>query len=204
MPRQRYRALGFVVLLTAMAAMLAIAAAVHLAAQSGAERAADTPPVMPRYDADGALHLPDDYLRWTFVGASLGLSYNDEPPQRESFNHVLMEPTAYDHFVRTGEFREGTMLTLLVRSTEADAMPARHGRFAADVLAVELAVKDKERVEAGWAYYDFRGGANMLATAQPQPPGNRCYACHIDHAARDNVFLQFYPLLADAAGVTVD
>ncbi len=204
MPILQYRTLGFALLLAAVTATLAVAAAVHLAAQSAAEGAADTEPVMPRYDPDGALHLPDDYLRWTFVGASLGLSYNDEPPQRESFNHTLMEPTAYDHFVRTGEFREGTMLVLLVRNTEADAMPARHGRFASDVLAVELAVKDKERVEAGWAYYDFRGGANLLATAQPQPAGNRCYACHIDHAARDNVFLQFYPLLADAAGVTVD
>ena len=204
MPRQRYSARAIVLLLTAMTATLAVAAVVRLAAQSGAEGTADTPPVMPRYDADGALHLPDDYLRWTFVGASLGLSYNDEPPQRESFNHTLMEPSAYDHFVRTGEFREGTMLVLLVRSTEADAMPARHGRFASDVLAVELAVKDKEHVEAGWAYYDFRGGANLMATAQPQPAGNRCYACHIEHAARDNVFLQCYPLLADAAGVAVD
>lgn len=201
MRRQRFRTSCFAVLLTGTVAALALAGAAHLAAQSGVD---DAEPAMPRYDAAGALHLPDDYLRWTFVGASLGLSYNDEPPQRESFNHTLMEPTAYDHFVRTGEFREGTMLVLLVRSTEADAMPARHGRFASDVLAVELAVKDKERVEAGWAYYDFRGGANLLAAAQPQPAGNRCYACHIEHAARDNVFLQFYPLLADAAGVTVD
>ena len=201
MRRQRFLRPRFLLVVTAVAATLVFAGAAHLAAQSGGN---DTPPVMPRYGADGALHLPDDYLRWTFVGASLGLSYNDEPPQRESFNHTLMEPTAYDHFVRTGEFREGTMLVLLVRNTEADAMPARHGRFAADVLAVELAVKDKERVEAGWAYYDFRGGANLMTTAQPQPVGNRCYACHIDHAARDNVFLQFYPLLADAAGVTVD
>ncbi len=201
MPRQRHRSPGFALLLTAAIVTLAVVGAAHLAAQPAGDEA---PTVMPRYDANGALHLPDDYLRWTFVGASLGLSYNDEPPQRESFNHTLMEPTAYDHFVRTGEFREGTMLALLVRSTEADAMPARHGRFASDVLAVELAVKDKERVEAGWAYYDFRGGANALTTAQPQPPGNRCYACHIDHAARDNVFLQFYPLLADAAGLTVD
>ncbi len=201
MRRQQSRPSWSAFLLIGMLATLAVAGAAHLAAQSGA---ADTPPVMPRYGADGALHLPDDYLRWTFVGASFGLSYNDEPPRRETFNHTLMEPTAYDHFVRTGEFREGTMLALLVRRTEADAMPARHGRFASDVLAVELAVKDKARVEAGWAYYDFGGGSGSRTTTQPQPPGNRCYACHIEHAARDNVFLQFYPLLADAAGVTVD
>lgn len=186
---------------TVLAGALALAGAAGLAAQSGTGGAA---PVMPRYDPDGALHLPDDYLRWTLAGASLGLSYGDEAPRRESFNHTLIEPTAYNHFVRTGEFREGTMLALLVRRTEADAMPARHGRFAADVLAVELAVKDSGRVAAGWAYYDFGGGSGARTTAQPQPPGNRCYACHVEHAARDNVFLQFYPLLADAAGVTVD
>ena len=201
MRRQRVRIPWTAVLLTILVGALAAAGAARPAAQSGAGGAA---PVMPRYDAGGALHLPDDYLRWTLAGASLGLSYGDEAPRRESFNHTLIEPTAYDHFVRTGEFREGTMLALLVRRTEADAMPARHGRFASDVLAVELAVKDSERVEAGWAYYDFGGGSGARTIARPQPPGNRCYACHVEHAARDNVFLQFYPLLADAAGVTVD
>ena len=118
--RRRLRNPWLALLPAGLIGTLAVAGAAQLAAQSGA---AATPPVMPRYDADGALHLPDDYLRWTFVGASLGLSYNDEPPRRESFNHTLMEPTAYDHFVRTGAFREGTMLALLVRRTEADAMP---------------------------------------------------------------------------------
>ena len=159
---------------------------------------------MPVYDRDGALQLPPDYLRWTLVGTSLGLSYNEETPRRESFNHTLMEPTSYDHFVRTGEFREGTMLALLVRGTENDAMPARHGRFAADVFAVELAVKDSSRVDEGWAYYDFGGGDRARTSAQPFPTNQGCYTCHVDHAARDNVFLQFYPLLADAAGLTLD
>ena len=148
--------------------------------------------------------MPSHHFTLIVDGADL----QDAPVVNRLFeagcDDALIEPTAYDHFVRTGEFREGTMLALLVRRTEADAMPARHGRFAADVLAVELAVKDSGRVAAGWAYYDFGGGSGARTTAQPQPPGNRCYACHVEHAARDNVFLQFYPLLADAAGVTVD
>ena len=164
----------------------------------------DAAVVMPSYDADGALQLHEDYLRWTLIGTSLGLSYNEEVPRRESFNHTLMEPTAYDHFVRTGEFREGTMLTLLVRGTEADAMPARHGRFAAEVFAVELAVKDSSRVDEGWAYYDFGVGSRTRTSAQPFPKSQGCYTCHIEHAALDNVFLQFYPLLADAAGISVE
>ena len=115
MQRQSHRTPWIALALMVVIGTIAVSGAVHVAAQSGA---GDTPPVMPRYDEDGGLLLPDDYLRWTFAGASLGLSYNDDPPQRESFNHTLIEPTAYDHFVRTGEFREGTMLVLLVRSTE--------------------------------------------------------------------------------------
>ncbi len=113
--------------LAVIAAIVAGDIGAHLLAQSSRS---DTSIGMPRYDADGALQLPEDYLRWTLVGTALGLSYNEEVPRRESFNTTLMEPTAYDHFVRTGEFREGTMLALLVRGTEDDAMPARHGRFA--------------------------------------------------------------------------
>ena len=187
----------------ALAVLVTIGAGVlgnHLLAQSEIGDVA----VMPQYDSDSALRLPPNYRRWTLVGTSLGLSYNEDVPKRVGFNHTLMEPTAYDHFVETGEFREGTMLALLVRGTDADAMPARHGQFASEVFAVELAVKDSSRVEEGWAYYDFRGGDRARTLAQPFPKSRGCYTCHVDHAARDNVFLQFYPLLADAAGLVVD
>jgi hypothetical protein len=33
-------------------------------------------------------------------------------------------------------------------------------------------------------------------------PKESCYNCHAQHAKRDNVFLQFYPLLAEAAHLT--
>jgi len=187
----------------ALAVLVTIGAGVlgnHLLAQSEIGDVA----VMPQYDSDSALRLPPNYRRWTLVGTSLGLSYNEDVPKRVGFNHTLMEPTAYDHFVETGEFREGTMLALLVRGADADAMPARHGQFASEVFAVELAVKDSSRVEEGWAYYDFRGGDRARTLAQPFPKSRGCYTCHVDHAARDNVFLQFYPLLADAAGLVVD
>ena len=183
-------------------AVIVVIVAGNIGAQPLAQSSiSNTTAVMPRYDTDGALQLPEHYLRWTLVGTSLGLSYNEEVPRRESFNNTLMEPTAYDHFVRTGEFREGTMLALLVRGAEADTMPARHGRFASDVFAVELAVKDSSRVDEGWAYYDFGGGGRTRTSAQPFPKSQGCYTCHIEHAARDNVFLQFYPLLANAAGI---
>jgi hypothetical protein len=159
--------------------------------------------VMPRYGADRALLLPENYREWVFVGSSLGLSYDAEPSDHEMFHETLMEPTAYRHFVKTGEFREGSMFALLLHGAEQGVLPGRRGQFAGDVHGVEMAVKDRTRTAEGWAYYGFGGmGGATAASAQPAP-ASACFTCHKQHAARDNVFLQFYPLLAEAAKVKV-
>jgi hypothetical protein len=156
---------------------------------------------MPRYDTNRNLLLPDDYRRWVLVGSSLGLSYSENGRRGDQmFNTTLMEPSAYRYFVETGTFREGTMLALMLQGIGTNAMPARQGQFATDVHAVEMAVKDSKRVPEGWAYYGFGGpmSGGYRTSAAPQPKAS-CYACHVEHAARDNVFMQFYGLLNEAA-----
>jgi hypothetical protein len=156
--------------------------------------------VMPRYDANRNLVLPDDYRRWVLVGSSLGLSYAEGGQGgHQMFNTTLLEPSAYRHFVETGAFREGTMLALIVQGVGTNALPARQGQFATDVHMVEMAVKDSKRAPEGWAYYGFGGpmAGGYRTSAAPQPKAN-CYDCHVKHAARDNVFMQFYGLLNDA------
>ena len=61
-----------------------------------------------------------------------------------------------------------------------------------------MAVKDTSHRAEGWAYYNFGGMNGLRSTAQAMPKES-CYSCHVQHAKRDNVFLQFYPLLAEAA-----
>jgi YHS domain-containing protein len=155
----------------------------------------------PQYDGTGALQLPNAYRQWVFVGSSLGLSYSEGQQGMEMFHETLMEPTAYKHFVETGRFREGTMLALILHATGEKVLPARRGRFAADVHGVEMAVKDASHRSEGWAYYNF-GGMNGLRTTSQAMPKESCFTCHAEHAKRDNVFLQFYPLLAEAAHLT--
>ena len=81
-------------------------------------------------------------------------------------------------------------------------MPRQPDRvnFATDVHTVEIAVKDSKRLPESWSYYTF-GGPMMggyRPNAAPQPKSN-CFTCHAEHAARDNVFLQFYGLLNEVA-----
>ena len=183
--------------ITMIAAVILVTAIV---ATSRAQPAAPAPaPVMPRYDQARGLILPAEYRRWILAGTSLGLSYAEGAPAHPMFHETLIEPTAYQHFVETGEFREGTMLVLMVHGVEEGSVPSRHGQYAAAIHGVEMAVKDHARVPEGWAYYAFgdtpRAGAS---TAQPNPASS-CHSCHAKNAARDNVFLQFYGLLAAAA-----
>ena len=159
-----------------------------------------SPEAMPQYDANRSLILPADYRRWILVGSSLGLSYSESGQgSHQMFNTTLMEPGAYRHFVETGTFREGTMLALIGQGIGTNATPARQGQFATDVHMVEMAVKDSKRVPEGWAYYGFGGpmAGGYRTSAAPQPKAN-CYDCHAKHAARDNVFMQFYGLLNEA------
>ena len=97
------------------------------------------------------------------------------------FNTTLMEPTAYRHFVQTGQFREGTMLALILQGIGTNATPARQGQFATDVHVIEMAVKDTGRVPEGWAYYAFGGpmAGGYRSTAAPQPKSS-CYSCHAE------------------------
>jgi hypothetical protein len=181
----------------AAAGLAAVAAA---GAAQGPATPASSTVVMPQYDGDRNLLLPHDYRQWVLVGTSLGLSYAEGAQGHEIFNATLMEPTAYRHFVETGEFREGTMLALILQGVGTDAAPARRGRFAADVHGVEMAVKDSARVPETWAYYGFGGpmSGGYRTAAAPQPKA-RCHDCHAEHAARDKVFTQFYGLLREAA-----
>jgi YHS domain-containing protein len=153
---------------------------------------------MPSYDDEGRLELPPDYRRWVLVGSSLGLSYSEGEGGMEMFHETLMEPTAYDHFSRTGEFREGTMLVLLLHGVGENVSPQRRGRFAAEIHGVEMAVKDGTRSERGWEYYGF-GGMNGIRDRATAVASEACYECHRTEAAHDNVFVQFYPLLTDVA-----
>ena len=67
------------------------------------------------------------------------------------------------------------------------------GSSRARRVAVEAAVKDS-RLPDGWGYFSFGDGSEPSATAFPR---ERCFACHREHAAVDNVFVQFYPVLRD-------
>ena len=182
------------------AALIALIAALVAAVQL---TAADAVPsldgmVEPAYTAEGDLIRPEGYRTWVFVGASLGLSYNESAGEREgpgAFTNVYIQPEAYRYFMETGEFPEKTMLPMDVFRPGSRESINQAGYFEKEFLGMEVAVKDSERYPDGWAYLSFRDRAGGLKPAASAFPTASCYDCHAEHAATDNVFTQFYPVL---------
>ena len=180
-----------------LSCLVALALVSSLSLAPAVSQPAGTVAVMPEYDDENRLLLPDDWRRWVFIGASLGLSYSEGGGGSEMFHETLLEPTAYEHFVETGEFRDGTMLVLLLHGTGEGVLPQRRGRFATEVAGLEMAVKDSRAADT-WSYYGF-GGTGGLRDRATAIEAGACNSCHTEHAAHDNVFVQFYPLLTEVA-----
>lgn len=162
-----------------------------LALSTGAPGAADRGPA--QFTMDGALIRPEGYREWILAGASLGLGYSEGPgASPELFHNVYVDRRAYAQHRRDGTFPEGTVLVLELFRPGAKATPARTGRYEAERVGLEAAVKDRARFDGGWAYFGFGDGSLRQARAFPAA---RCAACHRAHAATDNVFTQFYPAL---------
>jgi len=190
------------VVLLALALLWAGVAGVNLL------RADDSPElknmVKPKYSEGKELILPEDYRTWVFVGASIGLSYSestrtDAAATPGAFHHIYIQPEAYAHFKRTGQFPEKTLLVMEVHRADQKVSINKGGFFEGDRVAVEVALKDHEKFEEGWAYFDFANGKKKTSSAFPKAS---CFSCHKEHGADDNVFTQFYPVLRDAKKIS--
>ncbi len=171
----------------------------------------------PAYDDQGRLIRPEGYRNWVFVGSSLGLDYSQPIEGQYSagvFHHVYMQPEAVKHYQETGNFPEKTMLVMenytagtKDENTAKELTKGKeefenlNGHFSDARVGVEAAVKDSAKGPDSWSYYAFGSRAGLLPAAKAFPKKS-CWECHDKHAAVDNVFVQFYPILREARAET--
>ena len=111
------------------------------------------------------------------------------------FHNVYIQREAFDHYMETGEFPEKTILAMENFSPGSKVSINQKGYFEDKLVGFEVALKDHDQFEEGWAYFNFtQRGGDLKATAKAFPKA-ACYSCHDQHAANDNVFTQFYPIL---------
>jgi len=168
------------------------------------------------FTSSGAVVRPTDYREWVYVTSGLGMSYAPEAqaetaaaaaaasgqPRPAVFDNVFVNRQSYRAFMQTGRWPEGTMFILELRRGERHVSIDTGGQTQSGVIGLEAAVKDSRRFAStgGWAYFGLGGGRNPLVeSAMPNPSTASCYACHGEHTAVENTFVQFYPTLFDVA-----
>jgi hypothetical protein len=160
----------------------------------------------PQYENGTDLKLPSDYRSWPFIGAGLGMTYDGERGTEATgaddprFTHAFVNPTAYEHFMRTGGWPDGTVFMLEFRASQSEGSINRAGRFATRLTLLEAEVKDS-RFPDGWAFYVFGRGDALTQVAKPLAGDevSACVQCHSEHAAVERTFVQFYPHLLEVA-----
>jgi Cytochrome P460 len=158
---------------------------------------AETPAVVPQYDKDGALIRPKDFYTWTFVGSSIGLSYSKEsdPYGPGMFHNVYTQPEACREFLKTGKFPEKTIFIIDLHDSKQEVSIAKHGYTEGESMGMDVSVKDHSHFSEGWAYFNFDYENGKFAEKAKAHAKEACFACHAAHAASDNVFTQYYPVL---------
>jgi hypothetical protein len=195
--------------LVALLAALAVSACGSAAdrdAVAADSTAADSIPAgqLPRFTGTGELLRPDGWEAWVLAGTSMGLGYTEPTTLPEPgaapgiFLNVYIQPWAYERFMETGEFPQGTMFILSGSDAVDRVDPARRGFTMGGISLMEVHLKQEGLHESGWGFYGFGGDA---ASAAMIPGEVNCYSCHRDEAAHDQAFVQFYPKIRERLGL---
>lgn len=167
----------------------------------------------PEYDAQGQLIRPAGWREWPYIGTPLTPNGLNSPEASfPEFHNVYIDPESWDHFKRTGDFRDGTVLVKELVLTQRNASPdpangstaesSGRGYFMAEYSGLEAAIKDGRRFAdqpGKWAYFSFGHVPESQYKAATAPePVDTCNACHAVNAGRDFVFIQHYPVLRGA------
>ena len=157
--------------------------------------------VIPQYTPDGELIKPANYREWILISTGIGMSYGPlqpKPDKSPAFTNVFVNPSAYQHFLKTGGWPDKTIFIRESRESIAlnNSTTGNNGYYQGEVIGMEAHVKDASHFKNSWAFFDF-GTTNHTSGKIPEMAD--CYSCHAKNAAVDTTFVQFYPVLRDVA-----
>jgi hypothetical protein len=199
------------------AAVFAVATSLAIGAASCATTQAPEAPTTPRdlapgaiaraqFDSDNHALTPIDWRRWVYVGTPLTPNaLNKGKAAFPEFHNVYVEPSAFDAYMKTGTWAQGTQIVkelVLVRESDNQAdgssiEPSGRGYFQGEFHGLELLVKDQQRFgkePGGWAFFSFGHKAPPYDATATALPASACSECH-ETAETDFVFTQYYPVL---------
>lgn len=152
-----------------------------------------------RFTKDNLLLTPKDYREWIFVGAPVTPNdMNEGKAAFPEFHNVYIDPTSWNHWKKTGQFRDGTVIVKESVGVGTKEAPSGHGYFPGEYNGIAAMVKDSKRYPdrpGNWAFFGFESYEAKNGAIQAD---EACAACHKENAAQDMVFIQYYPVLRAA------
>jgi len=155
------------------------------------------PVYTPAYTNDAKLKFPENYRSWVYLTSGFDMSYNPaaQAGDHHMFDNVFVNPESYKVFVATGVWPDKTVFVLEARGAQGRGSINQKGNYQAEVMGLEVHIKDEAHFPGKWAFFSFDDGK----TAEMIPTSAGCYSCHAAHAAVDTTFVQFYPTLLPIA-----
>jgi len=151
------------------------------------------------FTKDNLLLTPKDYREWIFVGAPVTpKDMNGGEPAFPEFHNVYIDPTSWNHWKKTGEFRDGAVIVKELTSVGSKKAASGNGYFPGEFNGIAAMVKDSKRFAdkpGNWAFFGFESYDAKQGIIQAD---DACAACHKANAAQDMVFIQYYPVLRAA------
>lgn len=151
---------------------------------------------------DGELVRPTGYRKWVFVGTPVTPNdMNGGKAPFPEFHNVYIDTASFDEYVKTGKYRDGTILVKELVSVGDKSASSGKGYFQGEFIGLEATVKSAKHFKdepGNWAYFSFTSekGKPMIKTAKAFPTAS-CNACHAG-ASDDYVFSEYYPVLRAA------
>ncbi len=159
------------------------------------------------YSEGGDFIVPDDWRTWVHVAStSTPNELNGGAAPFPGMHNTYIDPVAYDHWTKTGEFSDGTVfikeLVDFVDADHADGSSDQlvgRGYYPNTPILLGVAVKDTERFASepnGWSYFVVPVEDGKIAASGALQAQENCSSCHQASAAdTDFVFLEYYPNL---------
>jgi hypothetical protein len=143
------------------------------------------------------MRMPADYRQWVYLSTGFDMSYNPAMQMdHHMFDNVFVNPESYKAFLKTGTWPDKTIFVLEARRAIDKGSINQKGSYqSADLMGIEVHVKDESRFPGKWAFFGF----NDEKAASMIPATADCYSCHSAHGAVDTTFVQFYPTLLPIA-----
>ena len=159
----------------------------------------------PRFNTQGELLQPNGFRNWVFIGSPLTPhALNGGSAAFPEYHNVYVQPQALAHYMKTGEWPEGTMMVKELQLTKEGTHPdgsrnevSGRGYFPAEPNGLDVSVKDSRRFSStrNWGFFNFGHHAPPYTASAAPAPVSACAECHTANAHEDMVFSDFYAQL---------